>query len=106
VVNDIEKSVLESRNQYCQVCNKNGASLKCVVNDCEHYYHFPCAAIKETKIKLSFKNIEVYCNDHEQLFKISRGKSFYDKEIKENEKISHFLNKKKEEKPSSVLKSN
>ena len=42
--NDNIKSqkVLESLNRKCKYCQNYGASVKCKVEDCESWYHYPC----------------------------------------------------------------
>eukprot|EP00111_Clytia_hemisphaerica_P000195 TCONS_00000480-protein len=49
-------------SQSCSFCGRFGASLGCCVQDCNKYFHLPCALYSSTLAL--HKSMEIYCADH------------------------------------------
>ena len=58
---NVETALKNGQNQYCKMCEKNGATLKCWKVRCTNSYHVACAVQDKA---MFYKNKSVYCNQH------------------------------------------
>ena len=58
---NVETALKNGQNQYCKMCEKKGATLKCWKVRCTNSYHVACAVQDKA---MFYKNKSVYCNQH------------------------------------------
>ncbi|XP_053706506.1 histone-lysine N-methyltransferase 2D isoform X2 [Synchiropus splendidus] len=59
---NVDKAVISGTQQRCEYCKRLGASIRCHIEGCSRFYHFPCAAASGSF--QSMKRLLLLCSEH------------------------------------------
>lgn len=62
ILENVGPSVLQGCRRRCSYCNRFGATISCLVSNCQRYLHFPCAAASGAF--QDSKTVHCVCNQH------------------------------------------
>ncbi|XP_028266101.1 histone-lysine N-methyltransferase 2D isoform X3 [Parambassis ranga] len=59
---NVDKAVISGTQQLCEYCKRLGATIRCHVEGCSRFYHFPCSAASGSF--QSMKRLVLLCPEH------------------------------------------
>ncbi|XP_037540800.1 histone-lysine N-methyltransferase 2D isoform X2 [Nematolebias whitei] len=59
---NVDKAIISGTQQLCDYCKRLGATIRCHIEDCSRFYHFPCSAASGSF--QSMKQLVLLCPEH------------------------------------------
>uniref|UniRef100_A0A3Q2Z9U5 PHD-type domain-containing protein n=2 Tax=Kryptolebias marmoratus TaxID=37003 RepID=A0A3Q2Z9U5_KRYMA len=59
---NVDKAVISGTQRLCDYCKRLGATIRCHIEDCSRFYHFPCSAASGSF--QSMKQLVLLCPEH------------------------------------------